>query len=452
MIGEAKGRDVAKSQQPRRQRDGEVDPKAFATHLKRLQPYLPSEITNRAPGQYPAIDAAGPIAERLSQMTISPLEIGKERWERYAGAILPVAQDIVGPDVTAFGTRSASSAHEAMQTLGPWNERTIEIMEILNLFGTNVGKDVANEVWQFGYACALGRLVLDQGQETLGEPAEPDAVLGWARSLFKQTPESWVGQGLREPLSGPVVLECITHATDEMFARLYPLFGDDGEMAARVELRTLALRGYGLGRLHVEPPFVAHLRSIDAMPQPAERERHTVETLVPADVRASLESAGATLAADPSTGTISVALGGFVVARINHSPASFAWADAEFGDFLRVLFEYERMARLLQENRGAGTFALRGTLRDRLGIDHLLVTAANARCPIERKGSLTQKEYYLTHPALGALARAIVLRGQSHVVDIAFSSPRVFLPLRLMVRMEESLSEVESEGSRKPAR
>ena len=418
---------------------GGEDPRALARHLERLGPYLVAEIGSRTPGVYPAIDAAGPPAERLVHAIYHRDVLGEGVWERYGDAIEPAARELLAQEIAAFDVWVAGSAHAAMQSLGPWHERTVEIMTILDLFGAHVGREVANGAWQLGYACALSRVVNDpNGARALAPPEDVDVVVKDARVLFAHPLEHWVGVGLHDPINANVILDCVTYLTDQTFTRLGPLVGGDGERQARVDLRWLTLRGFGLGRLQVEPAF---RRIVQASPDAtaAERGGRTLEEIVPADARAALESAGAVFALDPAKGSISIGLNGFSLARIDATPPKFTWTDDALGTFLRQLVEYEQKARLLQDNRGRDTFALRAMLRDGLGMAQLLDAATAARCTASRKGTLTVKGYYLSHPAFGQFARVDVLRGQSHVVDVAFSSPKVFVPIRFLVAMELSL-------------
>jgi hypothetical protein len=315
-------------------------------------------------------------------------------------------------------------------------------MEVLRLFGAYVGRDVANETWQLGYALALSRVVHDpKHSNALPTPLASNLVLERARGLFADRGGRWVGIGLAGPIDTSVILDSIRYITDQFRARLRPLIGLEGESQALGDLRRLALRGFGIGRLQVEPAF---LKAV-ATSVPNERSEAqtgtsaTLESIVPSDTRAALESAGAVLALDAEGRSISIGLNGLTLARVSAAPPGFVWSQDALGVFLRELLEYDRKARLLQENRARDTFALRGLLREALGIDELLVAASHAGCTVSRKGSLTVKEFYLTHPAFGEFARLAVLRGQSHVVDVAFSSPRVFVPIRFLVGMDQSL-------------
>lgn len=157
--------------------------------------------------------------------------------------------------------------------------------------------------------------------------------------------------------------------------------------------------------------------------------------LVPPEVRAALESAGASVVEDGATGDVHVALNGFLLATVRTNPPQVAWGDPATGHALMSVIAYEGLTRMLQANRGRDTFAMRGLLREQLHIDPLLVSLNTGHVTVKVGGGISKKEYDLSHPALGLFARVTVFRGQSHVVDVAFSSPRVFVPLRLLFEM-----------------
>lgn len=165
--------------------------------------------------------------------------------------------------------------------------------------------------------------------------------------------------------------------------------------------------------------------------------------MVPGEVRAALESAGASFASDPRTGVVHIGLHGFALARVDIEPLAFAWDDAALGAALRWLLDYETLSQALQANRGPATIQLRGWLRDNLGIDPLLDRAREAKWSVRRRGSLASKAIYFSHPAFGEFAQVTVLRGQSHVVDVAFSSPSVYTPLRTLANLEQQLNRPE---------
>lgn len=165
---------------------------------------------------------------------------------------------------------------------------------------------------------------------------------------------------------------------------------------------------------------------------------------VPAEVRAALESAGASLAEDPATGSVHIALNGFPLVRIDVSPPGVVWDDSATGHALMSLMAYEGLARMLQENRGADTLAMRQVLREQLQVDPLLRWLSASRMSVKSRGGLSKKEYEVGHPAFGTFALLTVFRGQSHVVDVAFSSPRVFVPLRALFDLTMKLRSLET--------
>jgi hypothetical protein len=143
---------------------------------------------------------------------------------------------------------------------------------------------------------------------------------------------------------------------------------------------------------------------------------------------------------EAGNGSIIIGLSGFTLVRIDPGhPPTVTWSDPDFGTMVKTVMDYQRRVRRLQENRGASTFGLRGELRDDLGIDPILSIARRARCSVDKRGGLRAREYYLSHLALGEFVRLTVFRGQSHVVDVAFSSPKVFMPLRFLVELEATM-------------
>jgi hypothetical protein len=227
----------------------------LARHLERLRAYMPSRIQNRLPGAYPAIDQFGPPAEQLADAAV--LRGGffqPEDWQGYAGSALATAQKVLGEEVGDFNRDCAANGAARMARFGSFDPRGQEVMEIINLYGTNVGRDGANDAWLTGYACALGRL-MQSGLRPVQELTGSDLAAA-GHELFRHPFELWLEFDSNAPLPAEVVLECIEYATDETFKRLYPLFGDESEQAARVRLRALAIKGFGLGRLQLERSFV----------------------------------------------------------------------------------------------------------------------------------------------------------------------------------------------------
>lgn len=168
-------------------------------------------------------------------------------------------------------------------------------------------------------------------------------------------------------------------------------------------------------------------------------QTRSIEDVVPADVRASIASAGGAFALDAATGEISMAVHGAELARFSPAPPRFAWSDPSFGTFARLLLEYTVWTRALQENRGRDTFMLRAALRGRLDGDALLAAAPGAGCRIQQKSSLRVKEYIVHHHSLGALVSVRVFRGQSHVFDVTWLGD-AFSPLSFLVGLEEQLT------------
>ena len=114
------------------------------------------------------------------------------------------------------------------------------------------------------------------------------------------------------------------------------------------------------------------------------------------------------------------------------------WEDHALGGFVRDLLHYDRLALALQQQRGPSTLVMRGMLREQLEIDPLMGAASAAGVRIERTGSLVSKEYVLSHPALGAVARLIVMRGHSHVVEVTFLDVGLVDALAAIVELEGS--------------
>ena len=313
----------------------------MADFLERARPYLPNRIENRTVGEYPAIDRTGELAERLAAITLQPVNhIDPEQWDHYAGGVIQAADQVLRQDVADYSKECAAFGLRARQRLGPTHERSSETSKVMDVFGVHVGGETANKVWQAGYACALGRLDLDPAATLPDTVTRPLEIIQLAHRLFTREPAQWIDLDLDGPLSAEVVLDCIDFTTDQFFTRLYPFFGDEGEKAARGKLRMFALRGFGLGRLQLESEFAERVRGwasgIDAdssTPTPSvEDTALSVDEMVPADVRAALESAGAHLSADSETGAVSIGLNGFALARVDVSPPSVTWTDQRSAD------------------------------------------------------------------------------------------------------------------------
>ena len=230
--------------------------------LKRAIPYLASEMQDRQPGAYPAIDAAGPLADRLGLLISKRSGLGPGRWEALGSAVLPVAQRIVRSDIGLFEQLTKLRVAELAQTNGSLPESALEV---LSIFGPNVAQDVANAIWQFGYAGCAARLFLEAERAKSAFPTPSSdlaAVYGRAAALRRAPLDMWVDTGTEPPLNGTLVLEVVGYLADQEFKRLYPLFGPENEGEARGQLRGLAVWGYALGRAHLEQT------ALEAIPLP----------------------------------------------------------------------------------------------------------------------------------------------------------------------------------------
>jgi hypothetical protein len=219
--------------------------------LHRMIPYLPAEVRDRQPGTYPALDAAGPLADQLGHLIFQRSELGSGRWEALAGAVLPVAKKLVMADVGLF-EQLAKLRFAERQTHGSLPESALEV---LRLFGFDVARNVANAMWQFGYAGCLARLYLETERDKTAFPAPSSdlaAVYRWADAARRARPEAWVNAGTESPLNGTLVLEVLRFVADEEFKPLYPLFGSENQGEGIGRLRELAVCGYALGRAHLE--------------------------------------------------------------------------------------------------------------------------------------------------------------------------------------------------------
>ncbi len=169
-----------------------------------------------------------------------------------------------------------------------------------------------------------------------------------------------------------------------------------------------------------------------SLPNPPSGRSKIFASLMPPEVRATLESAGATLTADPATGALKFALNGYLFARIEADPPAVVWASPAFGQFLGTLFEYKEWAE--------ETLAAKGMARDmvlaRPKAPPDLAEAQAAGLTVSRSGNgLTGYRTSLSHPALGEFVRL-------GAVDVSFSSPQVFVPLRFLVEMDRLFTPV----------
>lgn len=81
------------------------------------------------------------------------------------------------------------------------------------------------------------------------------------------------------------------------------------------------------------------------------------------------------------------------------------------------------------------SYMLRRSSTHRRWLFSLLDMAERARMRVRQKGGLTTRDYFFWHPALDEFAKASVARSQAQVFDVAFSSPRVFMPLSTLAHM-----------------
>jgi len=170
--------------------------------------------------------------------------------------------------------------------------------------------------------------------------------------------------------------------------------------------------------------------------------------MIPPEVRAAMASAGVALATDPETGATSLGLNGFFLARVDHDPPAVVWSEANLGRFLHDLFEYEARARAprvdpkreILFDPGTGKIVDPSSVEPKL--EPLVRTAEAAGCSVWRTGGLLSKETHFAHPALrGEFVRISQLRG-FHAPAVAFSSPSTFIPLRMLVELDEEFTPV----------
>jgi hypothetical protein len=226
----------------------DISPEELLAHLKRLQPYLPSDVTGRRPGAYPDLDAAAPVAERLGELILQRSELGLGRWETLVAPAMPVAEKLVLPDMDLFAALAKLRVAERVQTRGSLPSSAMDVFE---LFGPNVAWDVANEAWQFGYAGCLARLFLKAELSGTDFPLpcnDTALVQAWAQIVRCLPFDQWVDVGTAPPFTGKLVLEVLWFLMDQLFLRLFPLFGAENELEARGRLRGFAVWGYAMGR------------------------------------------------------------------------------------------------------------------------------------------------------------------------------------------------------------
>ena len=235
-----------------RKDEPEISPEQLLAYLKRTLPYLPGEVRDRQPGSHPAIDAAAPWGDRLGHLILQRSEMGPGRWQALMGAAIPVAQQLVAADIGLFEELTRLRAAERLQTRGSLPE---EALEVFQLYGLDVAGKVANEVWQFGYAGCMARLFLKAERDGTSFP-HPSSDLPVVQDLAyaaRCAPlDVWVDAGTEPPLTGALALEALWYLSDQMFKRLYPLYGPENEREGRGRLRGLAVWGYAIGRAHLE--------------------------------------------------------------------------------------------------------------------------------------------------------------------------------------------------------
>ena len=152
--------------------------------------------------------------------------------------------------------------------------------------------------------------------------------------------------------------------------------------------------------------------------------------VVPPEVRAAMESAGVTLFTDPETGSTSFGLNGFFLARVDVDPPSLVWGNANFGRFFRELFEYQEWVADFDRTGG------RPSLPRKFLPDSNTAEAAEVSVRMTGNSFFGRTSIYV-HPALGEFARL-----PPNFRPISFSSPKVFMPLRLLVELDAMFTPV----------
>ena len=217
----------------------------------RYMPFCAHEIEDRQPGRYPGIDATAPLSERLAEIVLGLVYDGNPPWHRLAGAVLDVAQDLVGADIAAFAAQAVDGNLASLTMSGAGSD----CVDVWALFGAEAGRDVASAAWQTGYAACVGRLLLDCELRDISfpEPATDLRVIEeWAKTLPMAPAQVWMNAGTHSPLTGDLAAEILAWWVDENFRRLYPAFGALQQLAARIELLRIALVGFAIGRAHLE--------------------------------------------------------------------------------------------------------------------------------------------------------------------------------------------------------
>lgn len=223
-------------------------PEQVLDYLKLWQQLMPHLIEDREPGLFPLIDAAAPLSERLAMVALT-WDVGAEGWEKLIKAVTGVAKSQVGDEVAAFIDQITDVQR------APALAFNNEALEVLRLFGSDVGRVVANSAWRCGYIVCVGRLMLDC--ELRGTPLpEPATDMGIVQkrleSLLRVPTKVWINAGTHPPLTGDLAMEVLIWWVNEMFRRLDPLVGTSDQSDARTRLLRIAMAGYAIGRAHLE--------------------------------------------------------------------------------------------------------------------------------------------------------------------------------------------------------
>lgn len=260
-----------------------------------------------------------------------------------------------------------------------------------------------------------------------------------------------IDRGGDEAFAGPMHFGGWTLAEEDAALVRYLLFVPDA-LAGMVSLANVALhmmkRGRNAktwllaappdaGRSRAHAPATTSKHAHSAVFTPEAKPRRSALEAIP-ELAAALASAGITGVVDPHTGNAHLAKGGVPLATLRAESPFVVWDAPAFGKFVQTAMDYNTRAQLLQSNRDASTFMLRASLRAQLELDVLLSAAKSAGCRVRTAGGLTRKEYFVWHPAFDEFVRFTVLRGQSHVVDVAFSSPAEFVPLRTLAGLADA--------------
>jgi hypothetical protein len=163
---------------------------------------------------------------------------------------------------------------------------------------------------------------------------------------------------------------------------------------------------------------------------------------VPAEVRAALQSAGISVVEDHANNSVALGLNGLPLAIVTQSPPEVIWADANAGRAYMWLIASEKLAKKLRTERGLDTFRQRDALRQLLQLQPMMSVLADGHLAVRKSGGLTTKDFYITDALFGEFARLTVLRGQDHIVDVSFSSPKAFMPLSFLSSLKLQFDEL----------